>query len=162
MKITKEKVKKIIFPSREGLESKWWHRFIKVLIYISVVLVLFIGLFVSVSKYNNKEITGSYLIPHTNLTFEQIKKLDTASGSKSTVRLEDGSYIINGEPASAYTLIDYIREKNQENKQEQQKESQQQLITDIFITILVTIIWFILIESIIYRTFLYIIYGNKQ
>lgn len=39
MKISKEKIKNIVFPYREGLENKWWHRLIKVFFVFLLVIV---------------------------------------------------------------------------------------------------------------------------
>lgn len=78
------------------------------------------------------------------------------------MKLADGTFLLNGEPASIADEFRFKGEQTSKLRKEYRIQGYQHLTKHILISILVAFIWFLFWESIVYRSVLYIVFGKKK
>jgi hypothetical protein len=173
MKISKQYIKDLVFPRKEGLENKWWHRLITVLLCASTFLVLIFSCIIVVSQNHNwyKYTVNSYNFEENYNQAEGKEVSCSGVPTTSTINSKDRSlmmfcdnHLVDSKNFKVVNGLDLVPVKVKAKITSQFLYPS--FFIDVFKSLLIVIVltlgWFILWESIIYRTFLYIVYGNKK
>jgi hypothetical protein len=178
MIITKEKINKIIFPCKNGLENKWWHRLANVLICISTLIVLAVSSALLLFDYQNQHV-------YTAISYDFEDNYNEAKGkevvcenvpmySSGETVWHCGNYIVDisdivlrqkeAHPLQKLKAIGDVEIKFTRTKLEVKviNDTAIVMLKNIGYIILITIGWFIFWQSIVYRIFIYIVFGNKK
>lgn len=182
-------IKNIIFPQIEGLEKKWWHRLANVLICMSTIIILAISS-ISLCQDQHAYPVISYDFEHNynqakgrEVICENLPYLSNqdmwhcgdyvVDVSDIALRYKESFYSNNSntilDSSKGYTLEELkamgaVELKSTAIKLKAKIADNAVIVIfkNIGYLILITFGWFVLWESIIYRVFLYIVYGNKK
>ncbi len=209
-------LKLLKFYREDELESRWWHRLVKVLIYGSTIIVfaISIGLFIDdIGVWNNPDPKYIYSFePKYSDTFGFSKSCTFATeNSKDSLFIDCGNinqkwkgggygflpdfldrysragsykeeFLVRTKPEGCdtrndiesyfcklrilnvnYQLLNQRIEQGQfDNIQAKRIIILSPLIKNILLTLTIPIIWFLLLKSVIYRAFVYVILGKKK
>lgn len=109
MKHVTTKLLRIAIPTREGLENKWWHRLVVVLIYGSTIAVFLFLLMLALQEILNKDF--KWKLYEYTYSFE--KGYNTAKGKEEKCNIrknEDTVYVSCGDIKTKTELLNKIAE----------------------------------------------------